>query len=753
MKKQFLSLFLVFVLILTACGSVTRKSDFLFGMTETPLGEKFTESVMLSAVTPAPGGFYAVSGDYDYEAKTYSADLIFIDEGGISRTKRIYETADAAKSKYYLKIFSMPDGNIVVLSAEGENTDPTTDENGFMTPLSDSDLIFEEYDADFNFIKSATVGKVHSPVYTMYPVFDGEFFYYYYDDSTFNSTTENPNDEMRVYKVNRDFMIVAEENPSRGDDPQGIAKLIIGGDGRVYTVFWENLQTLYFKPFGADEYIKANASWRLQLEGDYAADGDEDFLFYCFNVEQNLYGIDKTGKLTLVMTNDESPPDFFESFISGTPENGSRISLGISGGMTSETHSFVKREVVKIPRKDNREVIKITAAADINDDLRLAVYEYNRQSEDYKVEIDILGMNNDDIISAFDSAVLRGDLGDIVIPPKESRDIYVKKGLFADLYPYLTEANGLTADSFSPGVLKIAEDDGRLFGVFRSFYLESMFASPETAAVYDASFAKILEALHKNPYALPYNFPPESVLRKLLENNYDDFAEGNFSDESLENILSIANSYKYELPQDEFANRFADKKGVFADNGTGYIYNISDIGRVRDAVMMRTSEIISPVGVPSESGENRTALQPTVTLFINDGSTKKDKAFDFIKYWLTMPPPDDHYQKAQGFYSISALANEYKENTLSYAAAKRAEYGDDYSEMMSNSIPVRLPTEEDFTIIEAMIENAFRPTFFDPALMNIITEEAKGYFDGKADLPRTMEIINERVSVYLAEKR
>jgi ABC-type glycerol-3-phosphate transport system substrate-binding protein len=753
MKKRFLPPLLIVLLILTACGNVTRKSDFLFGMTETPLGEKFTESVMLPAVIPAPGGFYAVLNNYDTEAKSNSSDLVFIDEGGISRSKRIYESADTAKSKDYLKIFSMPDGNIVVLSAEAEITEPTANEDGLMTLLPDSDLIFEEYDSDFSLIKSAAVGKIHSPGWSMYPIFDGEFFYYYYDDNAYNSAAENPNDDLCVYKVNRDFEIVADENPSRSDATPGIQKLIIGGDGRVYTVFSENLRTVYFKPFGADEYIKANASQRLELISDYAADGDEDFLFYCFNREQNLYGIDKKGSLTLVMTNDESPPDLFESFISGTLINGSRISLGVSGGVTSETRSFVKREIVKIPRKDDREVIKITAAAEINDDLRLAVYEYNRQSEDYKVEIELLGMNDENILSAFDSAVLRGELGDIVIPPEESRDIYVKKDLFADLYPYLTEANGLTADSFSPSVLKTAEDDGKLFGVFRSFYLGGMFASPETAAIYGTSYAEILRVVRENPYALPYNFPPDSVLRRLLENNYAEFADKNFTDETLENILNISNSYKNELPQDEFINRFADKKGVFADNDAGYIYNISDIGRVRDVVMMRASDTIIPVGVPSESGEKITVLHPTVTLFISDGSAKKDKAFDFIKYWLTFAPTDEHYQKARGFYSISALADKYKEDTLAYAAAKKAEYGDDYSEMMSNSIPVRLPTEEDFAIIEEMIKNAYRPTFFDPALMNIITEEAKGYFDGKADLTRTTELISERIGVYLDEKQ
>ncbi|MDR0992869.1 MAG: hypothetical protein LBL87_08275 [Ruminococcus sp.] len=310
-----LALSLVLV-TLSACDMfLIRQADFVLTFDTVELDPN-TADVSVISFAPTDGGFFAVFGADDYDERFFTSKLAFVDGGGIVREKTLYETRDIKEARYYGRLWETKDKTLTLIYALSYNQD----ENG------EIEIHMEEYDTDFNLLRSKNITKVLYSNGSGF-VFDGEYYYYYYDDPTFNSSTVDPNAEMRVYKLNSDFEIVDEMNPSDSEtNPTMIDTLVLGGDGKVYVFYTEN-NALGFdrrmKAFGEDKFAQVGGD----VVNSYTINGDENALFYGVNNNGEIFTIAADGSVASVVLGDLG--EFSPQNILGqsSPKDGKRYLL------------------------------------------------------------------------------------------------------------------------------------------------------------------------------------------------------------------------------------------------------------------------------------------------------------------------------------------------------------------------------------------------------------------------------------------
>jgi hypothetical protein len=327
MKSRFFPIILALILVLSGCAAyIPRQAAFVFDY-ETITLEEDTGGEQLDTFTPAEGGgFFAVFTTQDTENKTFGADLAFIDESGILRRQNIYES-ELKNRRFYASLWETGRKTIVTAC--------------YSLPFgndSEMDLYFEEYDADFNLLRSKNVGKIR---FTFDGgAYDGEYFYYFYDAPAFNSESTVRNADLAVYKLNERFETVEVWNPADSEtNLTEIGRIVLGGDGKIYVLYTEYNSLgddRRIKEFGSDKFVHMNGN----VQPSFTSDGDENSLFYGFNNESELFGINADGSVSSIMKGDEIAMPIVTFFLSSVPKDGKRYLLSTYSHAGEETRKL-----------------------------------------------------------------------------------------------------------------------------------------------------------------------------------------------------------------------------------------------------------------------------------------------------------------------------------------------------------------------------------------------------------------------------
>jgi hypothetical protein len=313
MKKRLFPILTALVLVLSGCAAyIPHKAAFVFDFETVTIAED-TGNEQLDTFTPTDGGFFAVLTTQDTENKTVSSDLAFVDESGVLRRKSIFES-ELKNRRFYAGLWET--GRKTIVTAY------------YVLPVGDDpemDLHFEEYDADFNLLRSKNVGKIRFSFDG--GVYDGEYFYYFYDDPNYNSEGTARNADIAVYKLNERFETVEVWDPADSEtNLTEINRIVLGGDGKVYVLYTEYNSLgddRRIKEYGSDKFVHMRGNVRASSTGG----GDENSLFYGFNNELELFGINADGSVSSIMDGDDIPMPVVMLFSLSVPKDGKRYLL------------------------------------------------------------------------------------------------------------------------------------------------------------------------------------------------------------------------------------------------------------------------------------------------------------------------------------------------------------------------------------------------------------------------------------------
>jgi ABC-type glycerol-3-phosphate transport system substrate-binding protein len=722
--RRIISIILTAALVfLTACQKADSydenapKPKFFLNQKEYPI-EPFLEEQFIigDTVLSTENGVSMVVYDYS-ETDVYTYSILNIADDGAVTVNEIYS---GNETRNYLGLFY--DGGVYTLFYRNFIS-------GNMNFESELQLNVDKYDSDFNLLSTVNSGIFAPIMRTVYVIKGGEYFYVYVEMT--NTVTRLDSDLNKVDSVD-----IINENGSTSE----IKELISGSDGNVYIVCRDDYY-LKLIMYNSDSITLSDEI----IDAENFITGSENYLLYCLD-DTYIYGITPDGIVEKMMVASELENSSANWLFRSVLHNGVYRYFDISDKLIELEFT------VKLPPEDTREILTITVLTQVEEDLVEAVSYYNRTNLDYRIVIDDKAyQSNDDYHEAFNKQILDNTVGDVIIPSRynDQDTTYTQKGVYEDLYPFLDADEEMSREDFFPNVLSSMEIDGHLYGIWRLFTVQTYFA-PEGSL--PPTYQNIITLQSENPDLgiIPFGSVNTYVLDEIMQYNrgYFDSAD-KIGGEAMRQALLIAD--KYPNPKeatDEVYPSDAENRYYYYSS---FIYDAHSYV-VSSKIKMQTPAV--PVGNPIPEGEPQNYISPGLRLCINSSSDKKEAAWEFIKYYLTIP------FGGNGISGMTVLKTEFdKIKSLELLENEKliAEFGADYSNSTvgfgsGGSYSVPLSTEEDFDALESLINSSVYPDVFEGELLDIIEEEAEPYLLGQKSIDEVLDIIKNRAGIYIAEK-
>ena len=384
-----------------------------------------------------------------------------------------------------------------------------------------------------------------------------------------------------------------------------------------------------------------------------------------------------------------------------------------------------------------------------NDPLKRAVAKYNRSNGEYRVELKEYESNitsADDykkMIDQYKEDVLAGNLD--IVDISDFSDISFDN--LTDLYPYL-EKEGLDMSKYYEEVFKACEHNGKLTGLPTCFYVRGYMGNSDYVGKKDSwTFKEFVDFVKKNPDKKIFSYcTATSFLYKCVSEmdiGIIDYENGtcNFDTPEFKELMDLAKRDPEKIKEED--------------------YNISDFSELQKGELILTdlwitdtmnlqaySKILgdkfNPIGIPGKDGSSF-KMMPQDIFSIVANCKEKDGAWDFLKTFL-----EDSYQDSSNLWNGYPLKKEFFEKKMD--ASQGSSFGG--GTIMADDITIEIdpPTQADLDIIKGVVSKATAAAVDDQNIQQIIEEEYSPYYNGKKNADEVAEIIQSRVSIYLAEK-
>lgn len=308
------------------------------------------------------------------------------------------------------------------------------------------------------------------------------------------------------------------------------------------------------------------------------------------------------------------------------------------------------------------------------------------------------------------------------------------KGLVANLYDFIDGDEELSREDFVPNLLKQMEQtDGKLYALY--FEPQITFFAGKASTFDDAeswNYTDLLNIMKEHGGAVPF----AGLNRTWTLQEFMWYSMGEFYDKETGECHFDTDEFKAMLQITAMAPEQIDISSVGDTQGENSIAGQLD----RDDVLMYTgSDLVwdeklyfgdsevKYVGIPASGGDAVVGF--FFGLAVNEQSESRDAAWEFVKSFL-----DEDFQMSGMF----PIMNKYVDENIDKALESRK-------------------LEDDAEYIKErtayLLDNCIGMRDYDSAIYAIIDEEAQAYFAGSRSLDDTVAIIQNRVQLYIDEKR
>ena len=431
------------------------------------------------------------------------------------------------------------------------------------------------------------------------------------------------------------------------------------------------------------------------------------------------------------------------------------------------------------------------------------IIEFNRTSEEYRITVREYSMYNSEEndyqggVTQFNNDIISGNIPDIIqISEKLPVANYASKGLFADLRPLIEADPVFAADDLYENILEAFSYNGKLYQIAPSFSVRTLAGKSSLVGENDGwTMEEMNAALAKlEPGTDPFGGEITRVdflnaICAAVRDQFIDKETGTCSFNSPEfiRILEFAKTLPEksiwettnwgEIGEDfylDMETRYRDNRALLYQM---YLNNYTTFWEVEQGMF---GEQISLVGYPNENRLGA-SIYPTTPFAISAQSLCREGAWAFISDYFA----DQKEQDADSMYQFSIFRSANRK-----LADRALAYHDNYwYEQESEDIEVVLPassktvvgsvpgtgsengektwtywianqqidlgmmTEEAIARVDTFLESLTQCYQYDASMMNIILEEASAFFSGQKSAEEIANLIQSRVSIYVAESR
>lgn len=410
------------------------------------------------------------------------------------------------------------------------------------------------------------------------------------------------------------------------------------------------------------------------------------------------------------------------------------------------------------------------------------VNQFNQSQNKYRIKIvDYSQYNSEEppytaegAINQLKMDLISGKAPDIIITQNHNDITALSgKGAFVDLYQFMENDPDVNRDTLMPNLLKACENsNGQLYSLSPSFSIKTMavktkftnkenWTLDEMISLYDLYYDPLDDDCHFYD-----GMSKEEMFRNLFYAATDlvDYESGvcRFDSPDFVKILKFCNRFVDEVYMPDKQNEPEAHQQYYTDkyywwSNDGII--VSEIEAGGDSSLSYTKDVeagedITFVGYPSSDGSGG-KLDLSENIAISATCPDKEGAWQFVRSYFTK-----EYQLAENDYggkmNIQGLSarkdgferDMYKTSHFTDENGESVEY---YESKGDKYYPLTQEEEEKLTNYILGCDTIYGD--YDLDVLNICLEEAAAYFAGETTAENAADMIQNRASIALSEKR
>ncbi len=460
---------------------------------------------------------------------------------------------------------------------------------------------------------------------------------------------------------------------------------------------------------------KAGQKWgeayELPQNAYEAYDGGGEYLFYYKNGEA-LYGFKAAGSGEEAASSerllswldadiDSDSIEFFSFLADGRVVVMTRSWYGNSG---PENNLAI---LTATPREQLPEKTTLTyATMSLGQDERNRIIRFNKSSTTHRIEVTDYSeyRTAEDYmagVTKLNTEILAGKVPDIISVQNLPLRQYGAKGILEDLWTYIDNDPDISREKLMERVFDAAEQDGKLYQVFNSFYISTIIGATDVVGEdmgwTMAQFQDALASMPEGCSVFGESSTKDGMLSTLLNQNLDSFVnwetgECSFDGESFKTALAFCNSFPLEFDYENYEYsddnsepaRIADGRQMLlqesindfrsiqmyeamfgGDEALDHFYldykygpdgasiTVSDVpvtdeyGYSNESNRLRPGRYITFKGYPTEDGSCGSSFNISDGLAISSTCKDKEAAWSFVRELLL---PEDEEDGSFGYY-------------------------------------------------------------------------------------------------------
>lgn len=422
-------------------------------------------------------------------------------------------------------------------------------------------------------------------------------------------------------------------------------------------------------------------------------------------IETEITGVSQVGDICYIWTND---------WLSDSPKPLYVCMIPLKAG---------EGQVVDAEKK------KITVVmAGMDQALDAMAIVYSRQN-DVEVSVEHIGFEED----AWNLRLASRDNMDLVLL-RMDYGMLQRAGYLEPLDPYLDRL-GIPVEEMVPAFLSGWTTDGKIYGIPEDITIQVPYVRiPGREKQGACSIEKMLELLKTYPELKSENgLHPLEILRLCFYGKLETYLlpENDEKRFDTEKVGKLCKQLK-DLSSDtrcyymQWEDLLADGEAVFAES---YLSSVSDLADL----YQRCGDDLDFIGYPTEEGL-LTSVVTSSSMCLVKKSEIADEALDFMRFYHENH--DEYYHGDRWASNREELHKQIEE------AGKE--------QILQDGTAWKL-SEEQKQMILKIVEGArcCAPEYQE--IQKIVMDELQGYFAGNRSLEQTLDIMNSRVRLYLAE--
>lgn len=717
------------------------------------------------------------------ENKLYLTDMDFSGFNEIS-----LDFPEPKNSQSYLRTTVSPDGYIYALLTlidYGDFKLPDYDDPNFDYENFDFDAMNEAAEYSCTLYKLSPDGQVISENelenisdYSGDSAYDGIYINNIVADANGNIIMAMSGEE--------DIYLIADENGringkiSTGNDVNYINGFTNDKDGNIFACGYGNGSSVFTIDMNSKTFKKAE----IDLDNlpnmygmNYIYSGAGDYKFF-FSTGTSLYGVSEDDKPVEIINwiDSDINADSVQSVIA--LDDGDFIAY--LNDYQNNTTSFVRLTKRSAEELANQTVItvgmlyndssvtsKITEFNKSNTDYRIKISDYSKYDEydeeknkmlnsaEKQLKMDIVSGNAPDMIVTYDMSIISE---------------FAKKGIYADLYPYLEKDDELSKDDIMPNVLKACEFKGKLCSIPSSFAVMTFACKSKFFDKENWTLDEMIDTFHENPdmeFANYCNSKEEifQMLAMSAESFIDyDKLECHFDSDDFKKMLEFANEFpdqsdqiNWETATQDEMEEYWNEQETKCMNDKALLGEVSiyELTQYAEAKHVTFNEDITLVGIPSVDAKGgRIVINNTMAIL--ESSPSKDACWEFIKEFFK-EDTDERNSRNFTLPSLVSAFNKKAEESMSKPYyidenGKKVEYDNTYYvNDREVTIPPLTKEEKDF-IVDYIKKTDKVYRGYSQEVIDVVTEEVTKYFKGECTSQQAIDKIQSRVDIMINEQ-